>query len=582
MKELLDAIRSTDDDQPKLVYADWLEQQGNIDRANLIRHQCTVAAHPAWDRRHIEAQWEVDVLLAAHAKTWRAELPQFPGVQWLDFERGFVTSVAIDVPETLYKHEASLRAAAPIAKVVLAKIEEPSPAPDDLDWLHTLRVTQYYRMKPHASASLIDVAPVLELGNVYNNIAGIFKYRNRPLERLIVDGAHPVGGVIATALVENQSLTTKLRELRVGTTFVDQDTGYYEDPTMKVEGAQAVATLRLATLEVLDIARQRVTDKGLAQLVESLPALRELDCSGCELRSLDVLAAPGSPLVRLVASHNNIASAGALAIATSPRTTGLESLALDTCEVSSTGIGALVKAPCWHTLRELDLSRNPLGANSVQILAAAQRPAHLHTLKLANCDFSEESANELGACAWLDQLVVADFSANAVAQRMIRPSMRVLSLARSRATELELGELWPHAISLDLSGLDAAIAHAPMLQVLHLQDCKLSLADLKQILTFPHLRVLDLAGCTFDDREGALDYLRTHGAGRVETLDLRRWNMTIDEVLQLARSPLVTATKTKLHGDPWTAPREIREELVKLLGPHWNYHADEPEAGEED
>ena len=585
MKELLAAIRAADDDQPKLVYADWLEQQGEIDRANLIRHQCAVAAHPAWDRQRIEAQWEVDELLAAHAKTWRAQLPQFPGVEWLEFERGFITSVAVETSETLYAREDELRAAAPIANVVLTKIDEPAPAPDSLGWLRTLRITQYYRIKPHATDSLLDIAPEIELGNVSNHIGSFFEHRNKPMTSLVVDGPHPVGGVIASELAKRPALAASLRELRIGTTFVDQDTGYYSDPTMKVEGALEIAMLQLQHLEVLDVARQRITSRGLEELVKSLPALRELDCSGCELRTLDALRTPGAPIVRLVASHNSVASAGVTVLLTSPRTAALESLALDTCEVSAAAIGALVKAPCWQTLRELDLSRNPLGATSAQVFAAATRPAHLHTLKLANCDFSEHTADELAACAWLDQLVVADFADNAIAQGMLHPSLRVLSLARARRN-VDVSELWPQLVRLDLSGTDVAVSssrHAPMLQQLRLQDRVVSLADLEQILAFPRLRLLDLAGCTFDDREAALAYVCSHGVGSVQTLDLRRLAMSMDELLLIARSKLIGSVEVKLHGNPWSFPKPIREELEKLLGAkHWYYHADDPEEVEDD
>src|SRR5262245_1243255 len=36
---------SPDEDGPRLIYADWLEEQGECDRAEFIRVQCELAAH---------------------------------------------------------------------------------------------------------------------------------------------------------------------------------------------------------------------------------------------------------------------------------------------------------------------------------------------------------------------------------------------------------------------------------------------------------------------------------------------------------------------------------------------------------
>lgn len=43
----LDAIIAEPaDDRPRLVFADWLEEQGQSDRAEFIRVQCEIAAEP--------------------------------------------------------------------------------------------------------------------------------------------------------------------------------------------------------------------------------------------------------------------------------------------------------------------------------------------------------------------------------------------------------------------------------------------------------------------------------------------------------------------------------------------------------
>ena len=71
----LRAVREApEDDAPRLIYADWLEEQGDSDRAEFIRVQCALARmgrsdprwRPLWDR-------ERD-LIVANGNAWSAPL----------------------------------------------------------------------------------------------------------------------------------------------------------------------------------------------------------------------------------------------------------------------------------------------------------------------------------------------------------------------------------------------------------------------------------------------------------------------------------------------------------------------------
>ena len=66
------------DDSVRLVYADWLEEQGDDARAEFVRLQLDRAA--LWDGHpDDEDLWDRDrALVAAHGATWRAELPARP------------------------------------------------------------------------------------------------------------------------------------------------------------------------------------------------------------------------------------------------------------------------------------------------------------------------------------------------------------------------------------------------------------------------------------------------------------------------------------------------------------------------
>jgi uncharacterized protein (TIGR02996 family) len=84
---------SPDDDLPRLVYADYLDERGDHDRAEFIRVQCELARHDGdYPRRRAlwVRQWD---LLGEYREQW-AE-PVRPWVQSFQYRRGFLESVSL-------------------------------------------------------------------------------------------------------------------------------------------------------------------------------------------------------------------------------------------------------------------------------------------------------------------------------------------------------------------------------------------------------------------------------------------------------------------------------------------------------
>jgi len=80
---LLAAIRAApDDDAPRLIYADWLEEHGQRERAEFIRVQCELARNDSPTLRQREAE-----LLAEHHDAFAGPLAS-PGLRFR-FQRGF-------------------------------------------------------------------------------------------------------------------------------------------------------------------------------------------------------------------------------------------------------------------------------------------------------------------------------------------------------------------------------------------------------------------------------------------------------------------------------------------------------------
>jgi uncharacterized protein (TIGR02996 family) len=88
LQAILDA---PDDDTPRLVYADWLEERGQPDRGEFIRVQCALARLPHGDPRRLVLEARERALLA-HQDQWLGRLNS-PLLHWR-FHRGFVEGFA--------------------------------------------------------------------------------------------------------------------------------------------------------------------------------------------------------------------------------------------------------------------------------------------------------------------------------------------------------------------------------------------------------------------------------------------------------------------------------------------------------
>src|SRR5215470_11482605 len=84
-----DILANPDDDAVRLIYADWLDEHGDRDRADFIRVQCRLAQLEDIDAEKIDLEDRAAELLAIHEGHWRNEIP--PAVRGkVAFARGFV------------------------------------------------------------------------------------------------------------------------------------------------------------------------------------------------------------------------------------------------------------------------------------------------------------------------------------------------------------------------------------------------------------------------------------------------------------------------------------------------------------
>ncbi|MFL5341272.1 MAG: TIGR02996 domain-containing protein [Gemmataceae bacterium] len=107
-----------DDDGPRLVYADWLEERGDTARSEFIRLQIERSRLPADDSEsRMQLSVRCDELHRVHGGAWRAELPPLPGISWGVFHRGFVHNAVAQSAEAFLAHAEMLFCASPVDEV---------------------------------------------------------------------------------------------------------------------------------------------------------------------------------------------------------------------------------------------------------------------------------------------------------------------------------------------------------------------------------------------------------------------------------------------------------------------------------
>jgi uncharacterized protein (TIGR02996 family) len=307
-------LESPEDDTPRLVYADWLDEYGRSDRANFIRIQCELEkvppGHlppPVLDRRErtrdtvrsdarAELARRATLLLRKYGKKWAGPLSGM--VHRWEFRRGFVEAVELGAG-TFLGHAGELFRLAPIRHVWL------TGAYDHLDAL--LR-TPYLRRLTGLDLS-------------WN-----YFYRDHAKRW--------------TALLTSSRLK-QLRTLRLEKT---RGGGTLADATFRA----LLRTTHFKHLTELDLMDQGLGDRHIKALAAwpCLAKVRRLDLTGNEFTQAGAKALARSPylgnLAELNLSHTDIGDAGWGALLASPNLADLSWLGIDDAWLSEEMEQALI------------------------------------------------------------------------------------------------------------------------------------------------------------------------------------------------------------------------------------------------
>lgn len=109
-------LSNPDDDAPRLVFADWLEENGQSDWAEFIRIQIECESVPRSDPRYRELNRRARKLLAQQKEVWLMQFQRLLPGCLVKFERGFVSIVKASYSYVFFNAE-QLWPLAPIREV---------------------------------------------------------------------------------------------------------------------------------------------------------------------------------------------------------------------------------------------------------------------------------------------------------------------------------------------------------------------------------------------------------------------------------------------------------------------------------
>jgi uncharacterized protein (TIGR02996 family) len=365
---LADVVAEPDDDRPRLVYADYLQQRGDP-RGELIAVQCAleVARAADEDAKAAKLASAARKLLDAHELVWvapaRSILPRA-----MKFRRGFIEHAALDHPDELVKARPALRRHAPLLRAVdlqrgLAAIGDPALAAIDevvahnvieLGDVHALALAagrSRLRQLTAAGTGLTD-ATLVALVELPLALAKLeFSLERRPTRRMpILErlAAAPARQHLRTLRIRNPASLDDVAAILPALPALETLVVTNGSPTAATIRALAEAAPQLVDLELES--REGHDPKGvdLRSLVSAMPKLRSLRIENLGVTDAQATLLASSraleQLVRLDLTDNQLGR-GAVAICESRRANGLRRLKLSGNPLSDADKQAIRASP---------------------------------------------------------------------------------------------------------------------------------------------------------------------------------------------------------------------------------------------
>jgi uncharacterized protein (TIGR02996 family) len=392
-EEFLAAIEANhDDDAPRLAHADWLENNGDPERAEFIRLQVADARRP-WGADRQERRDRIKALLEAHRSRWLGRRPKAGALSW-NFVRGYPEELEY---RTFNAFSSTWRRALsfPVRWVRFYQQFDLDRLPEEPGLAQVRRLYLSHRERVHDD-TLRAILESPHLG---------------PLEGLHVYDGRLTGA--SMALVASSPKLAGLRELILWNSWGSD----YEATPDDIGGL--LASSNVAALRVLTLDSWSIAGEGCRLLwAARLPQLRSLRLWGSAFGGggLVWLGDGGRmpALEHLDLGSNDLLDDDVEALARATAWTHLRVLDLYGNLIGERGTRALAAAPQFRRLERLVLERNTVGDGGAEALASSQNLAALESLDLEGCLIGDAGMTALGrstSLPALTELVTTDVAA---------------------------------------------------------------------------------------------------------------------------------------------------------------------------
>jgi uncharacterized protein (TIGR02996 family) len=382
-------IRANPEDTiPRLIYADWLEENGDP-LAELIRVQCELAESGPGSDSYVELKRRQSELLVEHDKRVLQPLKKY-SLHHIDVARGFVESIRIDAP-TLLKHASEIVSLIPgLCSMTIRKAKP--------HWKKLLSLPELKHVPSLTfRAAGIDDEQLIQLLNC--------KHLTNLVELDLSNNSITSKGACAIAECENlpnlQSLSLTRNPIRsVGLNAICRSPLRRSLTKLHVQECDINNIDRrlkqpLPNLRELNIGRNRGANDVLAGFLDSDRPLSSLDVSEMTFDP-DVLSNCSLPnLRRLNVKGTELGSGGLADILKTAQIAGLQQLeAVRCCSDGRAGHKQFAESQL-RNLRYLDISHNSLSPTPIKTLASAGSLGQLRHLKLTNNRLTVEALESL-------------------------------------------------------------------------------------------------------------------------------------------------------------------------------------------
>jgi uncharacterized protein (TIGR02996 family) len=458
-------LQTPEDDTLRLVYTDWLEENGQSERAEFIRLEVEMARlvpdpppwfPQRWDQPHYcDLRSRAEALFKSHRKSWFGTLEKLVPGEY-STARGFTHHISLTARKFIARADEIFLAAPTIEDVMIVRLGRNTPALARCRTLEHVRSLEFFKT-PFRAPEMEELAGSPYLSNLRQLEIPFTDTWIGPRGALALAGASSIERLEVLDL-RNHAIydegaahlfrsrwSAGLRRLKLGNNGLTDTTADWLGASghlgglrhldldmnhLTARGVQALAEAdHLQGLEVLDLRSNPIGNEGARALGEPgrFRNLTSLKLGRCDLSDLGcaALIRNAPDLLALDLSFNWPHQQTFAELAAARHLGRLRRLDLFACAIAPFLAAALGRVDSLPQLRHLGLSSNPLGPAGVRALLAGPLTATLKRLQLDNCEIGDEGAEVLAASPALASLYSLSLDRNNISDR------GVIALARS-------------------------------------------------------------------------------------------------------------------------------------------------------